>query len=330
MAGRIKLLFLAATPSETSRVRVGAEARLIKEALSRCPVPHLFEFHENHAVLIDQLQGIVVDAAAQIVHFAGHGSKHGELVFEDRDGKPRPANPAAIARLFELAGQGTRLVVLNACYSHEQAMAIADHVDVVIGMTAAVPDDTAIAFSSELYGHLAQGKSIGMAFELAKNNASLQNLPGDHMPQIEHRAGVDPGEVFLTGPEAAAVPPPWRAVLDESTDVIEKIRALVAADRLGEALDLLHGEEADLPAERQDELTLLDRQWSSIERDEGRAADPSALGASRQALARAILRDPPRSGRTSSGPGAAARARSAGAPGPGPATSGTRGVASRT
>lgn len=202
MGGRITLLFLGSTPSRTSRMRVGAEAAQIKSALRRGQ--DRFAFDENHAVRLDELQGIVIDAAAQIVHFAGHGSDAGELIFEDHDGNARTANPAALAQLFHLAGHTTRLVVLNACYSLDQAMAIAEHVDVVIGMSAAIPDRTAIAFSSALYAHLARGASVGRAFELAKNNASLQNLPGDHMPQLEHREGIDPDHVLLLADPAPA------------------------------------------------------------------------------------------------------------------------------
>lgn len=289
MAGRIKLLFLASTPSETSRTRVGAEAAHIREALERC-ADRRFELVDRHAVRIDQVQPLVVSTAAQVVHFAGHGLDTGALVFEDNDGHARPANPAAITRLFELAGHNARLVVLNACYSHEQAEAIAEHIDAVIGMTAAVPDRTAIAFSAELYANLARGCSVGRAFKLAKNQVALQNLPGDHMPQLVTRSGVDPDAVFLRGRAAPRRPAPPAPDRPATGGLLEQIRGLVADDRLGDALDALGGGEGALSSQQQDELALLQRQWGQLERDDLEGAERSALEPTRHALAVALLR----------------------------------------
>lgn len=57
-------------------------------------------------------------------------------------------------------------VVLSACYSQPQAAAIAEHIDAVIGMSAAIPDDDARTFAGAFYEALAEGEHVKRAFEL--------------------------------------------------------------------------------------------------------------------------------------------------------------------
>ena len=49
-----------------------------------------------------------------------------------------------------------KVVVLNACYSEDQAMAIANQVPYVIGTTVSIEDGLAISFSTGFYFDLAE------------------------------------------------------------------------------------------------------------------------------------------------------------------------------
>src|SRR4051794_34439370 len=52
----------------------------------------------------------------------------------------------ALNRLFGVLKDNIRVVVLNACYTRAQADAIADVIDCVIGMNAAIDDEAARVF----------------------------------------------------------------------------------------------------------------------------------------------------------------------------------------
>jgi hypothetical protein len=122
---KIKILFLAANPTNETRLRLGAESTKIKEALQLSSARDQFIFAENHAVRVDSLMRLVLREDPHIVHFSGHGSNEGALIFEDHIGNAMEADPVGIANLFKLAGENTRLIVLNACYSRRQANELA-------------------------------------------------------------------------------------------------------------------------------------------------------------------------------------------------------------
>lgn len=196
----IRILFLAANPSNETRLRLGAESTKIKEALESASNRADFTFAEENAVRLDSLQRLILKQNATIVHFSGHGSAAGTLIFEDQQGKGVEADSTAIAELFRLASENTRLIVLNACYSKSQAKALAHHVDTVIGMDSAIPDETAIAFAKSLYETLGEGRSVKTAFELAKNYVRLQGLDGAELPTLVERPGVPAASVLLRPP----------------------------------------------------------------------------------------------------------------------------------
>jgi hypothetical protein len=197
---QIKILFLAANPSDETRLRLGAESTKIKEALESASSREHLTFSEDHAVRLDSLQRLILKQNPSIVHFSGHGAVAGSLVFEDHEGRGVEADAKAIAELFRLAGENTRLIVLNACYSEAQAKALAQHVDAVIGMGSAVSDETAIAFAKALYEALGERCNVKQAFSLAKNYVALQRLPGAELPVLVERAGVPAASVLLLPP----------------------------------------------------------------------------------------------------------------------------------
>lgn len=186
------ILFLAANPTDETRLRLGNESTRIKEALDASTGRDHFVFHEEHSVRLDSLQRLILRSTPHIIHFSGHGSRASELIFEDSEGQARPADPEAIAEVFRILHPQTRLVVLNACYSERQGEAIARHVEAVIGMTLGIADQTAIAFSKSLYESLGEGSSTQQAFDLARNYVRLQGLPGHELPKLITGARPNP------------------------------------------------------------------------------------------------------------------------------------------
>ncbi|MEH2410768.1 CHAT domain-containing protein [Nostoc sp.] len=174
--GQIKILFLAADPSDTTRLRLGQELRDIRERLQLAKERDRFVLESRESVRPGDISQAIFDLEPQIVHFSGHGTSTGELCFEDLLGKYQPVQPDALAALFELVANQINCVVLNACYSEAQAKAIAEHIPFVIGMNKAIGDQAAIAFAVGFYKALAAGRIIDQAYKFGCVEIRLQAI----------------------------------------------------------------------------------------------------------------------------------------------------------
>ena len=177
-----KVLFLAADPSDSARLRLGQELREIRENLQRSKYREKLRLESREAVRPGDITQAILDIEPQIIHFSGHGMQTGELCFENIQGKTQPVQPYALAALFELVSEQVRCVVLNACHSEIQAKAIAKHIAFVIGMNQAIGDRAAITFSIGFYKALGAGRSIEDAYKLARVELQLESIPEHSTP----------------------------------------------------------------------------------------------------------------------------------------------------
>lgn len=177
------ILFLAADPTDDARLRLGEELREIQDMLQHGRQRERFTLHQRLSARPGDISQAILDVTPQIVHFSGHGTEAGELCFEDERGGTLPIKPEALASLFEVLGGKVQCVVLNACYSEAQARAIAEHVDLVVGMNQEVGDPAAVAFSVGFYQGLAAGCSIEEAFQLGCVQIRLRNIP-EHLTPV--------------------------------------------------------------------------------------------------------------------------------------------------
>lgn len=174
--GMISVLFLAADPTDASRLRIGEEAREIQEKLQLARLRDRFELHLRMSVRPEDLSQSLLDVKPNIVHFSGHGTGTSALCFEDKIGKTHLISPDALAALFEQFADQVSCVILNACYSEGQANAVAKHINYVIGMNKAIGDKAAIAFAIGLYQALGAGRSIEEAYKLGCVQIRLQGI----------------------------------------------------------------------------------------------------------------------------------------------------------
>jgi hypothetical protein len=193
----IKILFLGANPANTTRLALDRETREIARRLRGSTHGEQFDVVQEWAVRIGDLQEALLRHKPDIVHFSGHGSSVGEIIVEDESGAAVPIPPEALSNLFAILRGNIRCVVLNACYSEMQADLIAQHIDCVVGMTTAVRDTAAIAFSGAFYQGLGFEQSVGDAFRLGCNEVALMGLPDKDTPRLKNSAGVNPESVFL-------------------------------------------------------------------------------------------------------------------------------------
>lgn len=193
---RVRILFLAANPASTDRLRLDVEVRAIDQALRQAEHRDRFEILQHWAVRVFDLQGLLLRHQPDIVHFSGHGANQGQILLEDEQGQVRLVQPQALAALFAALGSGIRLVFLNACFSAVQARAIVPHVDCVLGMPAETEDGASITFATSFYQALAYGRDVQTAFDLGCVQIDLDNLDESNKPTLLAER-VDPRQVIF-------------------------------------------------------------------------------------------------------------------------------------
>ena len=180
----ICVLFLAANPKDTPTLKLDEEMRGIDEALRKAEFRDRFEIKQQWAVRFSDLQGHLLRHQPDIVHFSGHGSSSHEIILEDNYGASHPVPPRALSQVFSVLKDNIRCVVLNACYTKQQAQAIAQHIDCVIGMSKEIGDNAAVGFAMAFYQALGYGRNVKTAFDLGCSEIDLENLDEQNTPKL--------------------------------------------------------------------------------------------------------------------------------------------------
>jgi Effector-associated domain 11/CHAT domain len=203
-SGKKKILFLASNPSNTGKLQLDKEFRKLYQSLKEGN--EMYDLEVEWAITASDLQRVVLKHRPSIIHFSGHGETSktekvsgtgsivktktipAGIVLQDAMGQSHLVSGVALAGLFGICLRkfSIDMVVLNACHSEEQAMAIAKvGISYVVGMNTSVNDETAIEFSTGLYRGIAtEGGDYEFAFDLAKNNIMLMGLDGDNIPVL--------------------------------------------------------------------------------------------------------------------------------------------------
>jgi sulfatase modifying factor 1 len=241
----ITILFVGVNPTDTNPLELTNEVNAIDEHLRKSKFRDRFRLEQQWEVKATELPSMLMRFQPQILHFSGHGNEAGQLNFRGSEGSAVAADPQTIATIFEILDNQVRCVVLNACYSVEQAERIAEHVDVVIGMRGALGDHAALEFAAGFYEALGYGQTVGRAFKLGKVRSGLSESASADVFSLLVRKGVDASSLVL-GATAHD-----RRVTDARVDASPPMLArppdqLSATDRLA----ALHDELERLTSER--------------------------------------------------------------------------------
>jgi hypothetical protein len=191
---KLKILFLAANPINTTQLRLEQELRDVKIALRQSRYRDQFDLQAVSAARINDMRQAMLEIEPQILHFSGHG-EGGAIYLEDNAGNARPIGAAAFAN-FLANFPSVQCVVLNACYSEDLGAAINTTVPFVVGMETAVEDEAAISFAVAFYDVLGSGGNYERAFRLAANALELE----------DKLTAANP--ILVKSPTAGSVPPP--------------------------------------------------------------------------------------------------------------------------
>lgn len=179
---RARILFLAANPQGTHRLRIDQEIREIREEIERGKERENIEVKESWAVRARDVSRELINVQPQFVHFAGHGGGGDEsFVAENEVGEPEILRVGGLARAFKAAGEDIRCVVVNACSTKQLAYGLKDALPRarVIGMRRPVGDEAAINFSIGFYQAVAGGRSIEQSYELGLAQMEMRSRDED-------------------------------------------------------------------------------------------------------------------------------------------------------
>src|SRR6185503_5746879 len=108
MCKMVRVLFLSANPIDTDKLQLIKECNNIYEKIRSADHGNEFSFDQRHEVSSSQLQDYLLDLKPQIVHFSGHGSKSGNIIFQGEDGVSEEASVDSVSKLFKILNQDTR------------------------------------------------------------------------------------------------------------------------------------------------------------------------------------------------------------------------------
>jgi tetratricopeptide (TPR) repeat protein/nucleoside phosphorylase len=173
-----RILFLSSNPDAARRLDVGTELRNVRDEIKLSGRSHLFELESWPALHFDDLRRSLNEFRPSVVHFGGHGAGAAGLLLHEGANGSRLVKAEDLRQLFALAADHVCLVVLNACYSAEQASALVEVVGCVVGMEHAVGDVAACRFAAAFYGALASGRSVRNAFDQGRLTMAFGDADG--------------------------------------------------------------------------------------------------------------------------------------------------------
>jgi CHAT domain len=210
---KFKLLFLGANPPGTRELRIRDEHSRIMEKLAADKRQEEYQVLTEFYARASDWQEILIRDKPNIIHFSGHGTDQGlghasdgsdsDRLINDAARKKQKAEEAerlkgivmydesmrraqlvstvALDDLFSLVteedlGIQVKVVLLNACFSENQAVAIGKYVEYVIGTSDAVPDEAAIQFAAGFYFGMTQTMGIERAFRTGRSRALMTGL----------------------------------------------------------------------------------------------------------------------------------------------------------
>lgn len=226
---RVKVLFVSANPTDTSRLKLGEELRVVSDRLRRSNYAARFDL-----ALAPEVRGLEFGEALQseqpdLVHFSGHGSEDGELLLSDDVGRASPAGVESIVGVFRSLSRviSVRCVVLNACFSDALAKGLSEHVDCVIGVPAALHEGVAITFAGAFYFSLGNRLDVQSAYDFAIAQLDLSHSARGARPVLRVREGVDARAVRILKP--VVVPHPERGRQASPVRLVVGVASVVAA-----------------------------------------------------------------------------------------------------
>lgn len=205
---KISILFISSNPDiefidddgntvQQQKLKLEKEAREIHESIQKSLKRDSISFETRWATRVTDLLQFINEVNPTILHFSGHGTSDGKLVFQDNNDKPKLLSMDALVELINASSDNLRLVVLNNCFSSILSEKIVDNIEASIGMNNTIGDQAAIVFASQLYSSIGFGLSLEKAFQQAIVALKLYEIPEEQTPQLYLSNGIEAKDIYL-------------------------------------------------------------------------------------------------------------------------------------
>lgn len=184
-SGKIKILMLTSNPAKTTKLNLDKEYTDINRKLQQ--KQELYNIILEKAVSGTEFKEFTQRERPSILHFSGHGAEgdYAGIIVQNDDKNGEALIPVkGLRALFKLFKKrlNIKVVLLNACYTQEQAATISEYVDYVIGTNVDIGDVAASAFSSGFYFQLAKDEQMNVedAFDSGRTEAVMKGADEDN------------------------------------------------------------------------------------------------------------------------------------------------------
>jgi CHAT domain/Effector-associated domain 1 len=184
-----RVLAWLAGPRDEARLRQGEEQRVLREAAERSAGRLTVEFRT--AARVEDVVSSVLAVRPDVVHFSGHGTVDGTVLFEDSSGASVPVPVEALAAALGV-GAEVACVVLLACWSGRPGKALLGGARSVVGSEAGLADETALLFAHGFYAALAAGECVATGFRAGRAAAALHGRDADGLHYVDRDGHHDP------------------------------------------------------------------------------------------------------------------------------------------
>jgi hypothetical protein len=188
---KIKILFISSSPIGLDRLNLKEEFNSIDSEIRKSTYSQYFELIQSWETSISEIQDLFLRYSPDIVHFSGHGNKKSEIILQKPNGTAAPVSTDALEILFNSFKSTIQCVVLNMCYSSDQAQSISNSINFVIGAEGEIGDQNAIEFSKSFYRGISNKKSIKQSFILAQNAISLPARNVNNLTHLYSKIAAD-------------------------------------------------------------------------------------------------------------------------------------------
>lgn len=174
-----RILFISSNPKDSPTLNLAHEIRDIKNSIISTTKRDELIFSFLPSARISDFMSQMIREKPTILHFSGHGRTEG-IILEDDSAYSQILDTKTIEELFKLCSSFVKCVILNACYSKEQALVINKYIPYVIGISNTIIDSSAKVFSISFYEALGNNDIVDYAFayKYAKIRTSIEDKDG--------------------------------------------------------------------------------------------------------------------------------------------------------
>ncbi len=177
------ILVVTASPKEEKQLNIAKEFRLMRENLHPASG---YRIELLPDIAFNQLKTYVINYRPSIIHFSGHGSENGEMIFNE-NGKSNPISVEDFKYEIDFLQKETnnciKCIILNACHAESQIYSLSKKLDYIIGTTDNISDNLAIEFTHRFYKFLFRDKlTINQSFNWTKHE--LRKFFNNDLPII--------------------------------------------------------------------------------------------------------------------------------------------------